>query len=135
MRADHTANGVNRLLREGAPLWIVAGVVTLAVVALLASAALRGGEGTARGWAQIRVVPGSCAVTGASARDVTDCFQVGRDTFRVRFARSLAGRVAVATRGTCCPGAINATVESDRIVLVTFPAESRYPVVFSLVVP
>jgi hypothetical protein len=118
---------MKRWVREGAPYILVVALTAAGFLGLLAAAALRGDEGI-RGYAHIRMTAENCEVDQARSRDAVTCHRVGQSRYVVSFARSLEGRAVVATRETCCPGAIYASVQSDRNVLVVL-SPGPFPVV------
>ena len=114
-------------LRRGAP-WIA-----VAVVAILAIAALRADDSPI-GFASMSLSEGSCQISPERSKDVVACARVRDDVYRVIFVRPIGDRAAVATRETCCPGQVTASVESDRSVLIALPEQRRYPVVVTVAV-
>ncbi|HEX2085213.1 MAG TPA: hypothetical protein VHF89_05985 [Solirubrobacteraceae bacterium] len=121
-------------LRAGAPWIAVAAIALVAIVALLAIAALRT-EDSPRGYAQVRASEGACRIEPARSRDVITCARIGPNIYRIVFTRSIGSRPVVATRETCCPGPILASIEADKSVLIALPRQRTYPVVFNVVVP
>jgi hypothetical protein len=53
----------------------------------------------------------------------------------VNFSVSLEDGTPIAARGSCCPGEIGASVETDHVVVVSIPRVRREPVRASIVVP
>ena len=94
-------------------------IVVLAGI-LLTSAS--GERNRARGYAEFTMFRAGCQVDATNRLNVTSCQFVSRGLYRVVFTKSLSGAVAVATRGTCCPGQIRADIQmGGRAVLVAIP--------------
>lgn len=124
---------MKRLLRTGAP-WGIVALGALACVAVLLTVVDRESQSTPRGFATIRAEKDACSVDHRQSRDVLACARVRPNVYSIQFSRRIGGRPVSATRATCCPGPIGASVESDTTVLVTLPRQRDYPVVLTVVV-
>ena len=121
---------MGRGLHTGAPYVTIVLVVIAGFASLLIVAAVRD---TPRRYAQIRATAAGCVLHADRSRDALSCRRVGPGVYEVTFSRSLEGSAVVATRETCCPGEISASVRSDRSVLVAL-GEGPYPVLAFVVV-
>jgi|SRR5215213_8856507 len=135
VRALFRAGGaVSRRLAEGIPTSFVALLAAAVLVAILYTVASREPK-EPRGYAELTMTSRGCAIDARLTLNATICQQVGPKAFRVTFTKSLAGSTAVASRGSCCPGAIGATIETDRSVVVAVERRVRGPIRASVIVP
>lgn len=87
-----------------------------------------------RGHAEFTMFPRGCTVDPLRRRNVLRCVFLRPGLYRVVFAKALGDGSPVISRGTCCPGRVTASVESNSTVLVQIP-RSRRPVRASVFVP
>ena len=133
-RASGGGGAFLNALREGAPRTTVAALAALVLVAILFTVATREPE-EPRGYAELTMYPQGCAVDPRTRLNAASCAVLGPGTYEVRFTKALSRAPAVATRGSCCPGPIAASVATDRTVLVVVGRRPRRPVRASVFVP
>lgn len=123
-------------MSSGFPRGLVALTAILVLVGLLYTVANREPK-TTKGYAEFTMFRGGCIVDPHQRRNALGCDEVGPLTYRVRFANSLRGSTPLATRGTCCPGQIRASLDSDRAVLIAITKRptTTQPVRANLFVP
>ena len=90
---------------------------------------------TARGWAEITVNKFGCAIEPTNAVNVVGCIKSGPNQFTITFDTSLAGQTVIASRAACCPGAVGASITTDRTVLAVFPRLDSHRVRASVLIP
>lgn len=110
---------------------LLAAVVLVAILYVVASRE----PDEIRGWAELRLEANGCVVEQALSRNASGCERTGGGTYRVTFTEGLRGTTVVASRGTCCPGPISASVESDTSVLVVVEPGARETIRASILVP
>ena len=123
-----------RRLASGAPALIVAALAAAVVAAILYTVASRS-ESEPRGYGEVTLFRVSCAIESTRRRDVVACKRAGPGAYRVEFARTLDGSVAIATRGSCCPGRIAASIVGERTVLIAVERRVTTPIRASVLVP
>jgi hypothetical protein len=133
-RARRAAALRTRRLAGGIPTGFVAGLAVLVLVAILFTVATRDPKET-RGYAEVTLFPDACAVDMTRQLNARDCLLVGPGTYRLSFTESLQNSTAVASRGSCCPGRIAVSVETDRSVLLVVPRRFKDPIRVSVVLP
>jgi hypothetical protein len=101
-------------------------------LALLATAALREAP-TALGHAEFEANRNTCVIR--SGLNAVRCQIVARNVYEITFSRDLTGSIALATRGSCCPGEIAASRSGRRQVIVTLADQATYPVRAQVLVP
>jgi hypothetical protein len=123
-------------LSSGFPRGLVALTAILVLVGLLYTVAHRE-PAQVRGYAEFTMFRGACIVDPAQRRNVSACEALNPRLYRVRFTRSITGSTPLATRGTCCPGQIRASLQGDRAVLIaiTKPPTAKQPVRANVLVP
>ena len=121
-------------LRRGAPWLAVGAMAIVAVVAILAISTLQTDD-SPRGFASARLAEGGCSVDVLRSKNAITCTRVTRGVYRIAFSHSIKGRPVIATRETCCPGVVGASVDSERTVLLALPNQRAYPVILTVVVP
>lgn len=109
--------GMSRRLPEGLPVPLVAALAAVVLVAILYTVASRDAD-EPRGWAELTITPDFCRVEPLQQHNASRCEPAGGGVYRVTFSRPLTGSTVVASRGSCCPGTIAASIESDSTVLV-----------------
>ena len=123
-----------RRLAEGIPASFVAALAALVLVAILYTVAAREPK-EFRGYAEFTMSPRGCTVDARQQFNATICQRVARGVYRVTFRKSLKGSTVLASRGSCCPGPISASIESDRNVLIVIGRRARGPVRATVLVP
>jgi hypothetical protein len=88
-----------------------------------------------RAYAEVTLYRNGCSVDTTRQLHALGCFVVSRSVYRLSFTASLEGSTAVASRGSCCPGTISASVESPQTVLIVVTPRVKQPVRASIVVP
>ncbi len=112
---------------------VVIAVAIAAVLGLLATAALRDAP-RARAFAEFEANRNTCSV-GASSLNAVRCRVVAPNVYEITFSRELRNSIALATRGSCCPGEIAASRTGRRRVIVSLGDEATYPVRAQVLVP
>jgi hypothetical protein len=120
-------------LREGAAPKLVALLAAVVLVAILADISRTERE-EPRGYAEFTMFREGCAVDATRRRNVLRCAFIRRGLYRVVFTRSLTDAAPVVSRGSCCPGTVGASTESDSSVIVSIPS-AREPVRATIFVP
>jgi hypothetical protein len=116
-----------------APLWVAA-LAALVLVALLYEVA-RTEQEQSRGYAEFTMFPEGCTVDPERRRNVLRCRFIREGLYRVVFSRSLGEGTPLVSRGSCCPGRIAGSIESDSSVLIAVPPLRRDPVRATVFVP
>lgn len=119
---------------DGIPASFVAALAALVLVAILYTVASHE-PNKARAYAEFTLTRGGCTVDAHLQQNVLVCQRVSPGTYRLVATKSLAGATVVAGRGSCCPGTIGASIESDRTVLVVVPPRIRQPIRASVFIP
>jgi hypothetical protein len=117
--ADRAAAGARRLA-DGLPVAFVAALAAFVLVAILYTVATREPK-EPRGYAEVTMTPDDCSVDADKRLNARTCERVSPGLYRVNFSKSLEGSAVMASRGSCCPGPIGASAESDTAVLVVVP--------------
>jgi Flp pilus assembly protein TadG len=136
-RVRQAAAGASRLARrtgEGVSGGFVAALAALVLVGILYTVATREPK-EPRGYAEFTMSPGGCTVDPRQQLNVDVCVRVSNGVYRLTFTKSLTGSTVLASRGTCCPGRIGASFESERAVLVAIEPGVRGPIRASVFVP
>jgi hypothetical protein len=125
-----------RWLSEGLPRGLVA-TAAIVVLGLILYTVATQETAAARGFAEFTLFRSGCVVAPDQRQNVVGCEWIGPRTYRVNFTRSLTGSTVLASRGSCCPGQIRASIASDRTVLIAIPKvpSDRNPVRASVFVP
>ena len=125
---------VSARLAEGLSIPLLVAVAVLALFGLLYTVASRDPH-KPRGYAEFTMFRRGCLVDQARQQNAATCLFVAPGVYRVGFSADLEGSTVVASRGTCCPGRIAASIETDRTVLVLVQRRVRRPIRASLVIP
>jgi hypothetical protein len=133
-RAGRAAGGVARALTGGVPGAFVAALAAFVLVAILFTIASREPK-ELRGYAEFTMTEAGCTVEPRQQLNAAECTRISPGTYRVRFTKSLTGSTVLASRGSCCPGQIAASIQSDTEVLVVVQRRLRAPVRATLLVP
>lgn len=112
----------------------VAALAAAVLAAILVTVATREPK-EPRGWAEFTITPLGCTVDARQQLHATLCLRIGDGVYRVLFTKSLTGGTVLASRGSCCPGRIAASIESDSSVLVVVERRVTRPIRASLLVP
>jgi hypothetical protein len=125
-----------RPLAEGLPPFAVAALAALVLVAILYTVASREPK-EPRGYAEFTMFPRGCLIAAERRLNVERCVVLSRGSYRLHFTKSLEGATAIAVRGSCCPGAIGASVDpqTNRSVTVAIRRNFRRPVRAAVLVP
>jgi hypothetical protein len=102
---------------NGIPAGFVAALAALVLVAILFTVA-SDESGKPRGYVELTLFPDGCLIDQTKTLNAFRCQVTGPRTYRVLFTESLKGSTPIASRGSCCPGSIGASIESDRIVTI-----------------
>ncbi len=113
---------------------LVAALAAVVLLAILYTVATREPK-EPRGYAEFTMFPGGCAVAIGQRLNVSHCAKVADGVYAVAFTKSIAGSTPIATRGSCCPGPIGASVGRDQTVVVALARPIRRPVRASVLVP
>lgn len=113
---------------------LVAALAALVLVGLLYEAA-RTEQEQSRGYAEFTMFPAGCSVDPLRKRNVLRCGFIREGLYRVVFSRSLGDGSPLVSRGSCCPGRITASIESDSSVLIAVPRLRSGPVRATVFVP
>ena len=132
MAAD--SRRVLRGLARGAPVPFVAGLAAVVLGGILYTVADRGAK-EPRGYAEFTLFRNGCRLESERGLNAVACRRIGRGAYLVNFRRSLAGSTVIASRGSCCPGRIGASLANDTTVLVAVEPRVRTPIRGSVVVP
>lgn len=131
------ARAVGRLFRRlafGVPAGFVAALAAIVLVAILYTVATREPK-EPKGYGEFTMFPEGCTVDTVRQLNLRGCHRVSPGVYRVVFAKSLEGSTAFASRGTCCPGRIRASIVTDRAVLVVVERRVRRPIRASVFAP
>ncbi|HEX8645999.1 MAG TPA: hypothetical protein VF715_03800 [Thermoleophilaceae bacterium] len=126
--------GARRHLSEGLPIAFVAFLAALVLVAILYTVAEREPK-ELRGWAEFTMSPNGCTIDPLQRSNASFCHPLGAGIYRLVFTKPLAGRTVVASRGSCCPGRIAASIAADGSVIVVVERRLRGPVRASVLIP
>jgi hypothetical protein len=121
-------------LAGGISTGFVAALAALVLIALLYTVSTREPK-EPRGYAELTMSQDGCTVDSGAQLHARQCEVVSAGVYRVSFSKSLAGSTVLASRGSCCPGPIAASIEAPDAVLVVIPARVRGPVRGSILVP
>jgi hypothetical protein len=134
-RGVRAIGALPKRLSDGLPVGFVAALAALAIVAILFAVA-RTDQEQPRGYSEFTMFAEGCAIEPSRRRNVVGCELIGRGLYRIYFTESLQGGTPVVSRGSCCPGRIGASPESDSTVIVSVPpVRARTPIRASVVVP
>ena len=136
MKISGVIGRASRRLASGVPVGFVAALAALVLVAILFSVATRGRD-EVRGYTELTLFQDSCLLDRSRDLNAVGCSLIGPRTYRVAFSKPLDGSTPIASRGSCCPGGIGATAETERTVTIALDrrVERRRPVRVSLVIP
>jgi len=123
-------------LASGVPVGFLAALAALVLIAILFSVATRGRD-EVRGYTELTLFQGSCLIDRSRDLNAVGCTTIGPRTYRVAFSKPLDGSTPIASRGSCCPGAVGATAETDRTVTIALDrrVKRRQPIRASLLIP
>jgi hypothetical protein len=136
-RPRRTARAVGRVssrLAEGIPIGFVVALFALVLIAILFTVASRE-PAKPRGYAELTVGRGTCLIDAARQVNALGCRAVGPRAYRMAFSRSLKGSTPIAGRGSCCPGKIGATADTDRTVIIALDKRVKSPIRVSVLIP
>ena len=125
---------LSRLLLLGLPPRLVAGLAALVLIAILFTVANREPE-KARGYAEITLFPGACELDRAHQSNSLGCVALSPRAYKIGFSASIAGSTPIASRGSCCPGSIGATIEGDHSVVIAVNKKVKKPIRVSVLLP
>lgn len=128
--------GISRRLAEGVPVGFVAALAALVLIAILFTVATREPE-KLRGYTELTLFPGACVIDSSRELNAIACTSIGPRTYRVAFSKPVDGSTPIASRGSCCPGSIGATADTDRTVVIALDRRVKRskPVRVSLLIP
>jgi hypothetical protein len=124
----------SRRLADGIPTGFVAALAVLVLVGILYTVATREPK-ELRGYAEFTMFPEACTIDAGRQLNAQTCVRVARGVYRIAFTKPLDHSTPVASRGSCCPGRIAASVETDLAVLVVVPPRVRAPIRATVLVP
>jgi hypothetical protein len=116
------------------PASFVAALAAAVLVAILYTVAAREPKET-RAYAEVTLYRNACVVDTTRELNANNCLVVSRGVYQVSFTTSLDGSTPIASRGSCCPGSIAASLETDRTVLVVVSPRPKRAVRASIFVP
>ena len=125
---------VGRVLAKGVPGRFVAALAALVLIAILFTVASRDPE-KVRGYAEITLFPRACLIDITKQVNAVGCAALGPSTYRVVFSRPLKGSTPIASRGSCCPGSIGASADSDSSVVLALGKKVKKPTRVSVLIP
>lgn len=112
----------------------VAALAAAVLVAILYTVATREPKET-RAYAEVTLYRNACVVDMTRQMNAGNCLALSRGVYRLSFTRSLEGSTVIASRGSCCPGTIAASVDTDRAVLIVIAPRIKRPVRASVFLP
>lgn len=135
-RAADRLRRLGRPLAGGLPVRFVAALAALVLIAILFLAASREPV-KPRGYSELTLLRRGCLIDKTKDSNAVACQQTGPRTYRLVFSRSLKGSTPIASRGSCCPGAIGASIDDDRdtVVIVALGRRVKSPIRASVLVP
>ena len=113
---------------------MVAVLAALVLVGILYTVATSDRRGP-RGWAEFTLSPEGCSIDPHQQLNGRACVRQGPGTYRLDFNAQLSGATVVASRGTCCPGSISASVADPDSVLVVVERRVRGPIRATVFIP
>jgi hypothetical protein len=125
---------VSSRLATGIPVGFVAALASLVLIALLFTVAARE-PSKPRAYAELTLVRNGCLIDKTRENNSIGCQPLGPRSFRVTFSRSLKGSTPIASRGSCCPGKIGATVVGEQSVTIAVDKRVKTPIRVSVLVP
>jgi len=125
---------VSRLLAVGLPVRFVAALAALVLIAILFTVATREPE-RLRGYTELTLLPNNCLIDPARGENVAGCQVLGPRAYRIRFTKSINGSTAIASLGSCCPGSVGVSPESEFTVVLSLPRPVKGPTRASVLVP
>ena len=136
MKISGVIGRVSQRLASGVPVGFVAALAALVLIAILFSVATRGRE-EVRAYTELTLFQGSCALDRSRDLNAARCTSIGPRTYRVAFSKPLDGSTPIASRGSCCPGGVGATAETNRTVTIALDrrVKRRQPIRVSLLIP
>jgi hypothetical protein len=137
-RTLRTAGGrvgrFGRRLGSGLPLAAVSALAAV-VLALILYSVASNDRPTLRAYAEFTMFRNGCAVEPRASLNASRCLRLGQGTYVVVFERSLRNGTVVASRGSCCPGSIAASVTTERTVAVLVERRVRRPIRATVLIP
>jgi hypothetical protein len=112
----------------------IAALAAAVLVAILYTVATHEPKET-RAYAEVTLYRNACTVDASRQLNASTCLVVSRGVYRLAFTTTLEGSTPVASRGSCCPGPIAASMDSDHTVLLVVPPRVRGPIRASVFVP
>jgi hypothetical protein len=103
-------------MRKGLPWLAVAIAIAVTGVAILIQANDRSGQSIA--YAEFSAFRDGCAVDPQRHDGISRCFLFGPGVYVLVADRPLGRTTPIASRGSCCPGTIAASVFKDRVIVV-----------------
>lgn len=104
---------------------VLTALAVVLLAALLIVVTAKSG-GRVRAYAEFTTFKSGCRVDAPHSLNAIDCIATPRGAFVVRFSARLDESVVVASRGSCCPGPIAASISDAHSVTVTLgPGPSR----------
>lgn len=116
-RIARGVRGASGRFASGIPAGFVAALAALVLVAILFTVA-SDESGKPRGYVELTLFPDGCLIDQTKTVNAFRCQVIGPRTYRVLFTQSLKGSTPLASRGSCCPGSIGASVDTDRTVTI-----------------
>jgi hypothetical protein len=106
------------------------------LIAILFTVATREPE-KVRGYTELTLFRNACLIDSSRELNAVACTSIGPRTYRVAFSRSIEGSTPIATRGSCCPGSIGASADTERTVLLALDrrVRSAKPIRVSILIP
>lgn len=102
----------------------LAAIAACVLIAILYTVASRDSN-EPRGFAELTLSANACEVDPRQSSNAALCSFRSPGVYAVTFSKSLGGSAVLATRGSCCPGRISASIESDKVVVLA--VEPRIP--------
>jgi hypothetical protein len=121
-------------LASGIPVGFVAVIAVLVLAGILYAVATRESEAV-RGYAELTIFPDNCIVDLSRSISTVGCRQLGPRSYRVRFSKTIDDSTPIASRGSCCPGSIGASAETEQTVVLAVPRTVKAPIRVSVILP
>jgi hypothetical protein len=126
--------GLRGRLAEGLPVLAVAALAAVVLVGILYTVATAGEPGP-RAYAEVTLSRFGCSLDTGHQAHATGCIRVSPGVYRVSFSTNIARSTVVASRGSCCTGAIGASIDSKSSVVVAVARRVASPIRASIVIP